>query len=153
MEDMFFKYCVYDSEKICDECNKCNICDLDPNKICDSCGKCLLADNIIDYAEIKLDGVIQDDMSIHDYLYENEDMQLDDEEGSHNSVEDPFSEEKEKGIQIEYIEDIPELKSEYDKLFESIFSDEKNQSGHQHSHHDENHCHEHNCSHEHKDHK
>ncbi len=35
------KFCIFDDKKICDNCNECNVCDLDPNKICDSCGKCI----------------------------------------------------------------------------------------------------------------
>ena len=35
------KYCVIDSEKICDNCGDCERCELDPNKICDNCCKCL----------------------------------------------------------------------------------------------------------------
>ena len=35
------KFCIFDDKKNCDNCNECNICDLDPNKICDNCGKCI----------------------------------------------------------------------------------------------------------------
>lgn len=35
------KYCLFDEDKICDNCGECDRCDLDPNKICDNCGKCL----------------------------------------------------------------------------------------------------------------
>ena len=38
---MVNKTCIFDDEKICDNCGECDRCDLDPNKICDNCGKCL----------------------------------------------------------------------------------------------------------------
>ena len=47
------KICVLVDNKICDNCGKCNYCDLDPDKICDNCCKCI--DRDADYIGIKLD--------------------------------------------------------------------------------------------------
>lgn len=49
------KECVLEN-KICTECGKCNLCDLDSTKICDNCGKCIETKD--EYAEIKIDEVI-----------------------------------------------------------------------------------------------
>jgi hypothetical protein len=35
------KLCVFNSKKLCSDCNQCNSCDLDSSRICDNCGKCL----------------------------------------------------------------------------------------------------------------
>lgn len=51
------KYCVFDENKVCDECGDC-VCDLDPNKICDNCMKCLHTD--ADYSAIQIDKIVVD---------------------------------------------------------------------------------------------
>lgn len=35
------KYCIFDDNKVCDDCRECDMCDLEPNKVCDNCGKCI----------------------------------------------------------------------------------------------------------------
>ncbi len=50
------KKCVLNPNKNCDECNECNICDLDPTKICDNCMKCIESNE--DFKTIKIDKVI-----------------------------------------------------------------------------------------------
>jgi hypothetical protein len=131
------KYCELDPNKVCDNCNECNICDLDPNKLCDSCGKCLEAD-YGDYNELKLDGVIDDETEIDEYVYDAEIEEKCDTDNWDDKTESD-------GIKIEYIEDIPELKKEYDKILESILNgtfkdhDDNDECDHEHDHCD---CHD-----------
>lgn len=33
--------CIFEENKICNNCQECDRCDLDPNKICDNCGACI----------------------------------------------------------------------------------------------------------------
>jgi hypothetical protein len=47
------KMCVL-SDKECENCGECDICDLDPLKMCDNCGKCI---NFDDVACIKIDSI------------------------------------------------------------------------------------------------
>lgn len=48
--------CVFDENKICDDCGECDVCDLDKNKICDNCGKCIGLD--ADSRAIEIEDVI-----------------------------------------------------------------------------------------------
>lgn len=66
------------------------MCDLVEGKICDNCGKCLELDS--DYKEILIDGIIEDESEIDDYLYEENTLDFEEDEN------------------VLYIEDIPELK-------------------------------------------
>lgn len=113
------KYCeIYDG-KICDDCNECNICDLDPSKLCDSCGKCIGLEDGKDYAELNIDGVFDEEWEAEDYITEGEpiDSIYDDNEETQN-------------YEYEFIEDIPELKKEYDeKIYEILYGKKK---GHNH---------------------
>ena len=56
------KFCIYDSNKECDECMECR-CELDPQKICDNCFKCL-DENKSDYAEILITEIIDESREI-----------------------------------------------------------------------------------------
>lgn len=102
------KYCELNEDKICDNCNECNICDLDPNKLCDSCGKCIGLEGDSDYLEIDIDGVFDDEYEADEYIMDDKILNI------KNNDSD------EEGVVIEYIEDIPELKSEYDKKISEI---------------------------------
>jgi len=35
------KICIFDGNKNCNNCNECDLCELNNNKTCDNCGKCL----------------------------------------------------------------------------------------------------------------
>ena len=48
--------CVFDENKICDDCGECDVCDIDKNKICDNCGKCIGLD--ADSRAIEIEDVI-----------------------------------------------------------------------------------------------
>jgi len=50
------KQCVLHPEKTCNECNACNMCDLNPNKICDNCFQCLDLDGR-DYVDIPISDI------------------------------------------------------------------------------------------------
>ena len=46
--------CIFDENKICDNCGECEFCDLDPTKLCDNCGKCI---QMNDFVSIKIDSI------------------------------------------------------------------------------------------------
>lgn len=108
------KRCDLNPDKICDNCNECNICDLDPNKLCDSCGKCLNIDDR-DFLDIEVDDVevLEEDYNIS--------KEIDAEEIE--KWEKVLKESNDDEIQLEYIEDIPELKEEYDKKIAEILKE------------------------------
>lgn len=99
------KYCIFDSEKVCDDCGDCYICDLDPKKKCNNCGKCLELEGY-DTRAIKLDEIIEDKEEIKEYQ-NSKDAENKDE----NKDEDPAD--------WEFIDDIKDLKQimEDEKLF------------------------------------
>lgn len=115
------KYCEIHDGKICDNCNECNICDLDPSKLCDSCGKCLDLEVEKDYAELNIDGVFDEECEAAEYISEVDPL---------NPSYDENDEAQE--FEYEFIEDIPELKKEYDeKIYEILFGKKKE---HKHNH-------------------
>lgn len=50
------KFCMFDDNKLCDNCHDCEICDLDSSKICDNCGKCIAVEK--DYETIEIDRIV-----------------------------------------------------------------------------------------------
>lgn len=117
------KYCEIYEGKICDNCNECNICDLDPNKLCDSCGKCIGLEDGKDYAELNIDGVFDEEWEAEEYMADKEELdQVYDEDDQNEEFE------------YEFIEDIPELKKEYDEKIYEILTG-KNKNKHKHHHH------------------
>lgn len=57
------KKCVLNSNKVCDNCNQCNMCSLDPTKVCDNCFRCLDTDEK-DYIDIPISELIGDEDSV-----------------------------------------------------------------------------------------
>lgn len=105
------KYCELDKNKICDDCNQCNICDLDDTKICDSCGKCLGIEDDKDYIEVDIDGVFDESEEAEEYI---------------SDIPTTSSRDGVEYFEFDYIEDIPELKKEYDqKIFDILHSTEE----------------------------
>lgn len=82
-------------------------CDLNPSKICDSCGECLELDKN-DFKVVRIDGIATDGIEIEDYLLEDKTL---------NENENDF-------FDVQYIEDIPELKEEYDKKIDKLLGRE-----------------------------
>ena len=56
-----YKYCILDSNKLCNDCGECDVCDLDRNKKCNNCNKCLQGN--FDMRGIKIDKIIEDENS------------------------------------------------------------------------------------------
>ncbi|MBM7869044.1 hypothetical protein JOC70_000513 [Clostridium pascui] len=61
-----YTYCIFEETKSCNDCGKCDICDLNPNKICNNCGKCLEKDGF-DMRSITIDGIAQEEEDITDF--------------------------------------------------------------------------------------
>ncbi|WP_123053823.1 hypothetical protein [Clostridium sp. JN-1] len=66
-------YCIFDYNKLCNNCGECDRCDIDPSKKCNNCGKCL-EEGGYDMKAIKIDEVVMGD------------EKLDTDESSKNSV-------------------------------------------------------------------
>lgn len=94
------KMCILNERKECDNCNECNLCDLDRNKICNNCGKCLQMEGI-DIRAIKIDEIIEGEEE-QDYFS----VECKEEPGEDDFIYD-------------FIDDIKELKD--------IISEEKNE--------------------------
>lgn len=61
-----YTYCIFEENKTCNDCGKCDICDLNANKICNSCGKCLERDGF-DMRSVTIDGIAQEEEDITDF--------------------------------------------------------------------------------------
>lgn len=61
-----YTYCIFEETKSCNDCGKCDICDLNPNKTCNNCGKCLEKDGF-DMRSITIDGIAQEEEDITDF--------------------------------------------------------------------------------------
>ncbi|KGK88555.1 hypothetical protein SDC9_201315 [bioreactor metagenome] len=61
-----YTYCIFEETKSCNDCGKCDICDLNPNKICNNCGKCLEKDGF-DMRSVTIDGIAQEEEDITDF--------------------------------------------------------------------------------------
>lgn len=78
------KICIFYAKKLCDNCNECNICDLDKNKICDNCGVCILEEGI-DIKAIKIDEINEEDsIEIEDVA------ELEDEKMQYEAIQEEF---------------------------------------------------------------
>lgn len=52
------KYCVLEDDRLCTDCGRCNMCDIDPEKVCDNCMRCLnLNRSGADFAQIEIGAV------------------------------------------------------------------------------------------------
>lgn len=92
-----------------------DICDLEPDKLCDSCGKCL-EDAFQDYKVVRIDGLLNnddDEIELTDYLLEDETLAVSPEVDADQDVDDVMN-------KIDYIEDIPQIKEEYDRKINQL---------------------------------
>lgn len=135
------KKCIFNDNKFCDDCGKCDVCDLDPTKKCNNCGKCL-EEQGIDLKAIKIDEIIED----NEYTDEVENgeanlkIKADDDDYSEGEyLDDDYSSEYNDGsnikgdyidvmdMNIEFIDDINGLSevlddnTKTDNLFEEEF--------------------------------
>ncbi|NEZ46167.1 hypothetical protein FDF74_02945 [Clostridium niameyense] len=120
------KKCILNSNKICDNCGECTICDLDRNKKCNNCGKCLEKEGY-DTKAIKINEIIQKEQFVEEKELkkvleedEKEYKSLDSYENNDTSTiledyDDNFSDDKSyaiennENIKIEYIDDVDGL--------------------------------------------
>lgn len=94
---MVNKACIFNTNKHCNNCGECDICDLDPRKKCNNCGKCLELEGY-DVKAINIDEIFENDGDIREYdeldrIHSNANVELENEEEF-----------------WEYIDDIKELK-------------------------------------------
>jgi len=98
---MITKNCIFQDNKICDNCGDCNSCDLDQSKICDSCGKCLGGEEDFASKAVEIDEIIEDD-NVEDMEFDT-DME---ESGGAVSEDEDFEEE----LEVEFIDDVDGLR-------------------------------------------
>jgi hypothetical protein len=58
------KSCIFNNNKLCNNCGECEACDLYPSKICDSCGKCMNMNNL-DMKVINIDEIQEDEVEFN----------------------------------------------------------------------------------------
>lgn len=133
MGDNIKKMCIFDTQKICDNCRECDICDIDRTKKCNNCGKCLELDEA-EIRAIKIDEIIDNADETMEYetalndRTDDKDEQLceccDDYDSDKYSQEDKYSENKDTWEYIDDIEglsDVLEDEKKFDKLLEEKF--------------------------------
>jgi len=98
------KYCIFDSNKICNNCGECEICLLYPNKKCNNCGKCLELEGY-DVKAIKITDVIENTNNTD----------------STDSIETDLYEEK---FDISYSEDFYTSQCDSDNSFDILDNDD-----------------------------
>ncbi|OFI07754.1 hypothetical protein CLOACE_01020 [Clostridium acetireducens DSM 10703] len=108
------KLCIFNSNKVCNNCGDCIKCDLDKNKTCNNCGKCLELEGY-DLKAIKINEIIEDSED-----YTELDIPKDDLDYSQEYLLEEDL--KEEDIKIEYIDDITGLKEvlEDEDLFKKV---------------------------------
>jgi hypothetical protein len=103
MKDNKFEETVYDDSD--------DTCDLNNTKLCDSCGECLEL-NQNDFRVVRIEGVAPRDFEVDEYILDEETLDKIDT----IDEDDP--------LDVEYIEDIPELREEYDKKIDKLLGRE-----------------------------
>lgn len=99
------KYCIFNNSKLCDNCNECNICELDRKKICDNCGKCLEIEGI-DIRSIKVEEVATNNDESE--IYEGDlEAEFDQSVVGENDI---YQDELDQDNVWEYIDDIRDIK-------------------------------------------
>lgn len=99
-----YTYCIFEETKSCNDCGKCDICDLNPNKICNNCGKCLEKDGF-DMRSVTIDGIAQEEEDITDF-----DMPDSTEDSEDSFVGDDDYDSTDNTEKIELIDDIEGLR-------------------------------------------
>ncbi|MEQ8153813.1 MAG: hypothetical protein ABRQ25_02820 [Clostridiaceae bacterium] len=126
------EFCLFNSNKKCDNCGECDSCVYDNKKICNNCGKCMEEEGI-DIKAIKIEEIakaITENKILEEELSESEMNEIDDDNINDDNMED-FESLEEGGFNtespekyedawdhIEYVEDIDSL------VMEEDFSDE-----------------------------
>ncbi len=111
------EFCIFDSSKKCNNCNECNLCDLDRNKICNNCGRCLEVDGI----DIKAVNIAE--VATNEYESSVFEQDLEDTEDIHYEVEN--KEEAKDSLGSEDYKDAWDFIEDIDELQEIIDDDEK----------------------------
>jgi hypothetical protein len=97
--------CIFDSNKVCDDCGECDRCDLDSHKTCDNCGKCLNIEKS-DMRAVRVDEVVDNIDDALDYEDELKALDSDLQVGTADADED----DGEEGNEVwEYIDDVEGL--------------------------------------------
>ncbi|MHC6179861.1 hypothetical protein ACYUJ6_08390 [Clostridium sp. JNZ X4-2] len=102
-------YCIFDKNKVCDDCGQCDLCDLNPGKKCDNCGKCLEMEGY-DMKAVKVDDIIDDENEARKY---EEESQYDSIDSHYHIIKEDDNENSEEGNDddpVEFINDIDGLK-------------------------------------------
>ena len=94
-----------------------DMCDIYVSKVCDSCGECLGL-NGSDYRVVQIDGILKDgvndEIDIDEYMLDDTTLDKDSDFEQDNVVD----------VDYEFIEDIPEVREEYDKKIDTLLGRE-----------------------------
>jgi hypothetical protein len=103
------KLCVFNNNKFCNNCNQCNLCDLDNSKVCNNCGKCLELEGI-DMKVVNIDEIEEDeDIYNEDYFEDAYREKYENDEHDINYIDDIQIELSENNDPWELIDDIDGL--------------------------------------------
>jgi hypothetical protein len=104
------KQCVFNSNKVCNDCGECDKCDLNSNKKCNNCGKCLELQGY-DMKGIKIDEILEEKNDINEFndevkKNENDSRENTEIEKGENHLEEGICDNAETASEkIEYNED------------------------------------------------
>ncbi|GAA0115661.1 hypothetical protein [Clostridium senegalense] len=117
------KNCIFNENKLCNDCKECELCELDRKKVCNNCGKCLELEGY-DIRAIKIDEVFEnkedEKEKINIDIEEFSDFDLEDDNLENDSYDlkeeateyvDVFDNEE----NLSYIDDVEELKELLDE--------------------------------------
>lgn len=118
---MDIKNCIFDDNKICDNCGDCSTCDLDQSKVCDNCGKCLGGEQDYTSKAVEIDEIVEednvDDLELDSDMVESEDTISDAEK---------YDEDFEEELEVEFIDDVEGLRELLDnKVYVEKYTEEE----------------------------
>ncbi len=119
------KQCIFNFNKVCNDCGECNKCDLNSNKKCNNCGKCLELQGF-DMKGIKIDEILEEKNDISEF---NEEIKKIDNDSQENTEIEKGNNREEKKIcdaaeisseKNEYITDDDIINEEFKDMDDNI---------------------------------
>lgn len=108
------KSCIFNNNKLCDDCGECDICDLDSSKKCNSCGKCINMSDF-DMKVVNIDEIQEEEVE-NDIMYFEEINENPSHEAYTEDVDNDLNENLEPWELIDDIEGINEILDDKEKF-------------------------------------